>query len=197
MHEGHRERLKNRFFANGLDGFAPHEVLELLLTFAIPQKDVNPIAHQLIETFGSVSDVLNAAPEELRRVPGVGMNASSLLSLMPKLFGYYQREYVYDVLYGGGSESLRNCLSFDTEVEAVYIYGDFAVVSLPLVPDVKNSLCCEGGFRLVPQKSSIDLRDITSDGYPFFAGTIAAKTTVSYKPGGATLLELPGRYAVC
>ena len=74
MHEGHRERLKNRFFANGLDGFAPHEVLELLLTFAIPQKDVNPIAHQLIETFGSVSDVLNAAPEELRRVPGVGMN---------------------------------------------------------------------------------------------------------------------------
>ena len=112
-------------------------------------------------------------------------------------FGYYQREYVYEVLYGGGSESLRNCLSFDTEVEAVYIYGDFAVASLPLVPDVKNSLCCEGGFRLVPQKSSIDLRDITSDGYPFFAGTIAAKTTVSYKPGGATLLELPGRYAVC
>lgn len=92
MHEGHRERLKNRFFANGLDGFAPHEVLELLLTFAIPQKDVNPIAHQLIETFGSVSDVLNAAPEELRRVPGVGMNASALLSLMPKLFGYYQRD---------------------------------------------------------------------------------------------------------
>ena len=111
--------------------------------------------------------------------------------------GYHQREYVYEVLYGGGSESLRNCLSFDTEIEAVYLYGDFAVASLPLVPDVKNSLCCEGGFRLVPQKQTIDLRDITSDGYPFFAGTIAARTTVSYAPGGATLLELPGRYAVC
>lgn len=92
MHEGHRERLKNRFFTSGLDGFAPHEVLELLLTFAIPQKDVNPIAHQLIDTFGSLSGVLNAAPEELRRVPGVGMNASALLSLMPQLLGYYQRD---------------------------------------------------------------------------------------------------------
>ncbi len=112
-------------------------------------------------------------------------------------FGYHQREYVYEVLYGGGSESLRNCLSFDTEVEAVYLYGDFAVASLPLVPDVRNSLCCEGGFRLVPQKNTVDLRDITSDGYPFFAGTITAKTTVSYRRGGATLLDLPGRYAVC
>lgn len=92
MHEGHRERLKNRFFTHGLDGFAPHEVLELLLTFAIPQRDVNPIAHQLIDTFGSFSGVLNASPEELRRVPGIGVNASALLSLMPQLMGYYQRD---------------------------------------------------------------------------------------------------------
>lgn len=96
MHAGHRERLKKRFFASGLDGFAPHEVLELLLTFAIPQKDVNPIAHQLIDTFGSLSGVLNATAEELTRVPGIGMNAAALLSLMPQLFGYYERDSMRD-----------------------------------------------------------------------------------------------------
>lgn len=92
MHEGHRERLKKRFFAAGLDGFAPHEVLELLLTFSIPQKDVNPIAHLLIDTFGSLSGVLNASAEELMRVPGIGMNSAALLTLMPQLFGCYQRD---------------------------------------------------------------------------------------------------------
>lgn len=92
MHEGHRERLKNRFFKEGLANFAPHEVLELLLTFAIPQKDVNPIGHALLAHFGSLSAVLEAAPEELMRVSGIGRNSAALLSMMPQLFGYYQRD---------------------------------------------------------------------------------------------------------
>jgi len=112
-------------------------------------------------------------------------------------FDYRQSEHVYKVLYGGGSESLRNCLSFDTEVEAVYIYGDFALSSEPFTPDVKESLICEGGFVLVPQRESIDLTNITADGYPFFAGTLSASTKVHYSAGGATELVLPGRYAVC
>ena len=58
MHSGHRARLRQRFFEEGLSGFAPHEALELLLCFAIPQRDVNPLAHQLIERFGSLSAVL-------------------------------------------------------------------------------------------------------------------------------------------
>ncbi|MBE6883957.1 MAG: hypothetical protein E7487_05075 [Ruminococcaceae bacterium] len=112
-------------------------------------------------------------------------------------FSYYQREYVYEVLYGGGSESLRNCLSFDTEVEAIYVYGDFAVGSAPFTPDVKESFCCKGEFKLIPQKESIDIRNITVDGYPFFAGTISAKTVICYKKGDPTMLNLPGRYATC
>ena len=47
-HAGHRERLRARFAQSGLTGFAPHEALELLLTFAIPRRDVNPLAHQLL-----------------------------------------------------------------------------------------------------------------------------------------------------
>lgn len=112
-------------------------------------------------------------------------------------FRYFQREYVYEVLFGGGSESLRNCLGFDTEVEAVYLYGDFAVSCAPMKAGPRGTLLCEGGFRLTAQKDSIDLRRIPEDGFPFFAGTISAKTTVHYEKGGATLLDLPGRYAIC
>lgn len=112
-------------------------------------------------------------------------------------FSYFQNDYVYEVLFGGGSESLRNCLGFDTEVEAVYLYGDFAVSSKPMSSGPRGTLLCEGGFRITAPKETIDLRHITEDGYPFFAGTISAKTTVRYEKGGATLLDLPGRYGVC
>ena len=74
----------------GLSGFSEHEVLEFLLMFAIPQRDVNPLAHRLIDRFGSLSAVLESSPAELTRVDGVGENAAALLSLMPQLMGYYQ-----------------------------------------------------------------------------------------------------------
>ena len=89
VHAGHRARLRERFLKEGLSGFSEHEVLELLLMFAIPQKDVNPLAHALIGRFGSLSAVLEASPAELMRVAGVGQNAAALLSLMPQLMGYY------------------------------------------------------------------------------------------------------------
>ncbi len=92
VHKGHRERLKQRMLREGLQGFAPHEVLELLLCFAIPQRDVNPLAHQLLALFGSVSAVLEASAEELMRCPGVGANAAALLAMMPQLSGYYMRD---------------------------------------------------------------------------------------------------------
>ncbi len=91
IHAGHRERLRERFRREGLEGFSEHEVLELLLMYAIPQKDVNPLAHTLIKHFGSLAGVLDAHESELTNVPGIGKNAALLLTLMPKLFGVYQR----------------------------------------------------------------------------------------------------------
>lgn len=90
IHAGHRERLRERLRKEGLESFSEHEVLELLLTYAIPQRDVNPLAHELIARFGSLSNVLNADEEELLRVSGVGKNAALLLSMMPQLMRYYQ-----------------------------------------------------------------------------------------------------------
>ncbi len=81
-HEGHRQRMRERFRSQGLDGFAQHETLELLLFYAIPQRNVNPLAHALIDRFGSLYNVLNATPEQLRQVDGVGEYAATFLSLV-------------------------------------------------------------------------------------------------------------------
>lgn len=81
-HGGHRKRMRERYAKQGLDGFAPHEVLELLLFYAIPQKNVNPLAHKLIDRFGSLYGVLNASPGQLRQVEGIGEYAATFLPLL-------------------------------------------------------------------------------------------------------------------
>lgn len=90
VHKGHRERLKKRFLEEGLDHFTDVQVLELLLFYAIPQKDTNPIAHALLEHFGSLSQVLDAPVEELQKVTGIKDNAATLLALVTQLCRYYQ-----------------------------------------------------------------------------------------------------------
>lgn len=111
---------------------------------------------------------------------------------------YFQRDEVYDVLYGGGCEAARNCLCFDTEVEAVYLYGSFCVgTDKGFVPDVQNTFRSEGDFYLYKQDKAIDLKDIVRDGYPFFAGELEATTEIDFKEGDPTLLKLGGRFAVC
>ena len=90
IHAGHRERLRERMRTAGLGAFSEHEILELLLTFAIPRQDVNPLAHELINTFGSLSAVLDADESELLRVKGVGPNAALLLTMLPQLMQAYR-----------------------------------------------------------------------------------------------------------
>ena len=90
IHKGHRERLKQRFLEEGLDNFTDIQVLELLLFYAIPQKDTNPIAHGLLEHFGSLSRVLEADFEELKKVDGISDHSATLLALVTDLCRYYQ-----------------------------------------------------------------------------------------------------------
>ena len=68
---------------------ADHRVLELLLFYAVPQGDVNPLAHALIDRFGSLSGVLNATYEELVKVKGVGSNTATLIALLPAVAARY------------------------------------------------------------------------------------------------------------
>ena len=85
VHDGHREKMRARFLAGGLEGFAPHEALELLLYYAIPRRDTNPIAHALMERYGSLSAVLNAPVEDLKRVEGIGESAAVLIHMVAQL----------------------------------------------------------------------------------------------------------------
>lgn len=89
IHTGHRARVKEEFLARGLSGLADHKVLELLLFYAIPQGDVNPLAHRLVERFGSLSGVFNAPYEELVKVKGVGANTATLIRLLPEIAARY------------------------------------------------------------------------------------------------------------
>ena len=92
MHEGHRERVKNRFLNEGLDSFEQHQILELILFYSIPRKDTNSIAHYLINKYGSLSGVLEADPKDLINVPGVSNNTAILLTLIPSLTRIYLKD---------------------------------------------------------------------------------------------------------
>jgi len=89
---GHRQRLRERFLKSGLAGFHDHEILELLLTYALPQKDVKPIAKEALNKFGNnLASVFDAPAEMLQReVKGIGEYTSVLIGLIPRLFDRYQ-----------------------------------------------------------------------------------------------------------
>lgn len=89
IHEGHRSRLKQRFAEHGERVFDDHQLLELMLFYAVPQGDVNPLAHRLINHFGSFAAVLDAKPEELRKVKGVGDHTALFLSMFPQVLRRY------------------------------------------------------------------------------------------------------------
>lgn len=89
IHKGHRNRVKQEFFRGGLEHFSDLRALELLLFYSRLQGDVNPLAHTLLDTFGSLAGVLDADPDRLLEVPGVGENTAVLLKLIPAMGSKY------------------------------------------------------------------------------------------------------------
>lgn len=83
--------MRERFLRSGLNGFHDHEVLELLLTYAIPRRDVKPIAKELLNEFGNLAGVLDAPAEVLQRIDGIGEYAAVLIAFVPRLFESYQK----------------------------------------------------------------------------------------------------------
>lgn len=91
---GHRERIRRKFARNGIDTFLEHEILELLLTYALPRKDTKPIAWALLKEFGSLAGVLDAPAEKLTDVKGIGPAAAQLIVLIRALFTRYARDQI-------------------------------------------------------------------------------------------------------
>ena len=83
--QGHRERIREKFLKNGIDGFAEYEILELLLTYCIPRKDTKPIAKELLNKFKSLDNVFKADFDKLSAIDGLGKNSIAFLKLIGDL----------------------------------------------------------------------------------------------------------------
>lgn len=90
--------MKEILRKNGIESFSDHTVLELLLYCSIPRGDVNPLAHRLIDRFGSIAGVFDAPEEELLTVEGVGENTAYLIKLVPQIEKRYMISRVYENL---------------------------------------------------------------------------------------------------
>ena len=90
LNKGHRSRMRNRYLACGFSGFQEHEILEMLLFYALPRVNTNPIAHRLLNTFHSLSGVMDDDITELKKIPGIQDQAAIFLKMMPDLFRCYQ-----------------------------------------------------------------------------------------------------------
>lgn len=111
--KGHRQRLKNRYLQCGYKAFQNYEILELLLTYAIPRKDVKGVAKLLIEKYGNITNILNQELDSLLKNKGIGENSAILLKLVGDIIKniYYERLKNNDFLEIKSKEVLLNFLS--------------------------------------------------------------------------------------
>lgn len=137
VHDGHRERLKARFSEHGLDSFNDLNALELLLFYAIPRKDTNVIAHELLNRFGSLSAVFDASLQELTEVPGIGESAALLIKLVPQMVKKCELSRVGDIkMFRRSSEVARFLVP--------RFMGEKDEMALLLCLDARSALiCCE------------------------------------------------------
>ena len=134
-HKNHRARLRARFLASGLSDFAPHNVLELLLFYGIPRRDTNPIAHALLDRFGTVGGVLSATTEELCQVPGVSFGVARFFSSLRSLWEVAGRTRAIRRRYSSAeklgelfAEALRPC--HDDGIAYAFFDNDYCLISL-------------------------------------------------------------------
>jgi len=166
IHAGHRERLKNRFLENGLDDFTDIQVLELLLFYAIARQDTNLLAHALLDHFGSLSQVLEATPEELKKVKGIGDHAAILLHLIPQLGRYYQIDSAQQV------EILTSLDACGTYL-VPYFFGRNKETVFLLCLDAKcKVLCCKEIGEGSVNTASISVRKVVETALAANATTV-------------------------
>lgn len=92
QYEGHRQRLKKKFVESGIDAFHNYEVLELLLSYAIPRKDIKPLAKELFREFGSLKGIIDAERQHLENIKGLGTHSAILIKLIKEIGTLYLKE---------------------------------------------------------------------------------------------------------
>lgn len=116
IHIGHRQRIINKYIEYGLSSFSEHEVLELLLFFSIPRSDTNPLAHKILDEFGSLDNVFNSSADDLLSIDGVGNNTAVLLSLFRAVREYQSTHLTHKkLMLNSGNKICRFCLEYFKE----------------------------------------------------------------------------------
>lgn len=136
VHDGHRERLRNRFLASP-ESFEDHELLELLLFYAIPRKNTNEIAHALIERFGSIKEVIDAGLPALKTVDSIGDNAAIFFRVIAETLLRYERSEYKDNNLLSSYDYLSNYL------KSLFVGTDNEITYLVLLDSSKNIISCE------------------------------------------------------
>ena len=157
IHENHRARMQERVAHNGMESLAEHEVLEYMLYLAIPRQDTNPLAHRLIDHFGSFCRVMEATPQELMQVKGVGPRSAQLISDIMEFGRYY------------AVKKRKKQATLDTTANAIeYIKPLFLglqneVLYIILMDDSCHPLYDLKAVEGVPNHVSIDTRKLLRD----------------------------------
>ena len=137
IHSKHRERLKKKFIIHGFDVFENHEILELILFYAIPRKDTNPIAHELIDKFGSIDAVFDAPFSALKEVNGIGKEAACFIKILLNFIRIYMENKSFSTNKFKSREELNDRLFLK------FIGREDEVIAI-ILTDAKNKIVYEG-----------------------------------------------------
>ena len=178
VHDGHRDRMREKFRKSGFDNMHPHEILEMLLYYSVPRKDTNELAHALITHFGSFAAVFAASEDELIKVPGITRNTATLIKMILPISRAYQAlqnkaERLSDPKECG-NYFMKALSGYSTErVMAIYLDNSCRVLC--------SEQICEGDISQVV----VNFRKIvaTAMKYPMTAAVIVAHN----HPGGIAL----------
>ena len=125
IHGGHRDRMRSRYLQEGPDGFADHELLEMLLYGCIPRGDTNPVAHLLLKEFGSLSNLLESDAHEIAKTEGVGLKSAVFLTQLHEVIRRYEREKL-----GSKPEltSITRCVEYCRQLLSHYSTERFYII---------------------------------------------------------------------
>ena len=153
IHKDHRSRLKKQFIENGIDAMTDIQKLEMLLFYSIPLKDTNPLAHKLIEEFGSLSEVLSASYNELIKVDGVKENSATLIKFFGSMLNYCSKP-ADDEILGSSSKAKKFVTKYFKHISVEQFY----VFCLTKTNIVKKAFLINSGTNC---EVNVEIRNIT------------------------------------